>query len=172
MIKWLILLLLISWVLGFLMVRKSYRVLKKIKLLPREEKSHYWAFSRVDSHKWTRWRFYIWSWLVPLRIASSATITFIYFLLVKVILFKINLNKKRSFRLTALRILTYVMTRLVLICWGFFWIRVSHPKVDIERYPKLERAEKKASTIVSNHLSHFDIFYQLHCEQPAFIAKS
>ncbi len=48
---------------------------------------------------------------------------------------------------------------------------MSHPTLDLSRYPLLQRATKKASTLVSNHLSQYDIFYQLHVEQPSFIAK-
>ena len=126
---------------------------------------------RVDAYLWTRWRFYAWAWLVPIRFVGSTLTAFTYLLIVKILLFRINFKQRRSYRMIILRGVTFIATRIMLFWQGFFWIRIIRKQPDLSRYPLLKPAERKASTIVSNHLSHFDILYQLHVEQPSFIAK-
>ena len=136
-LSWLGIFLLTCQLLGTFLVRRSYKTLKRIKRLSREDRSRYWPFMRVDSHQWTRWRFYMWAWLVPLRFLGGGITAFTYLVTVKILLFHINFNKRRSFRMMALRGITYIATRVMMFWMGFLWIRIIRKELDLSRYPQL-----------------------------------
>ena len=74
---------------------------------------------------------------------------------IRILLCKINLSfkKHRSLRLSLLRLITKMMTRLVLLVNGFFWIRKKIIHLDLDNNPILRPATERASTIVCNHLA-------------------
>ena len=96
--------------------------------------------------------------LVPLRLSTSCLVLLISWL-IAVPLATVGGRCHAPFFVSLARLVVRIGARLLLFCFGFFWIRVDSSRRTTSRI------------IVSNHRSYLDILFFLYHDCPAFVMK-
>ena len=156
----------ICLIIPILLVEYALSQMKPIQSFEQSEtdKDIYSVFRRTDLLNLSRIRLYGVGifWLIP-RLILFPFLIFCNFLCCKIIFLGYTFKAEQpipGIRYSLARIVHKVCGRLILLCFGFYWIHESG------------ESDPDAALLVSNHVSYLDVLYYLSTDVPSFVSKA